>query len=91
MSNAASPSDPPPARSFVQRLVLACVPRAWGASIEADSRRWTLRCECGHERSVWAAGGVRWLAKGSPKRLLPCPACGRTTWHSTTWRDEPVD
>jgi len=69
--------------SFVQKLVLAVVPRSWGAAMEAESRAWIARCEtCGGERSIWDLGGIRWKAAGSPRRRLKCPACNRVGWHS---------
>jgi hypothetical protein len=52
--------------------------------MEAEARTWFLRCkECGHERSAWEVGGIRWKAAGNPVRYLPCPRCGRNTWHTT--------
>jgi len=68
--------------SFIQKLVISIVPRSWAASMEAESRAWKARCrECGHERSIWDLGGIRWKAAGTPRRLLPCPRCNRTTSH----------
>lgn len=64
----------------VQRLVTS-VFSPFAAAIEADSRAWKVTCPCGHTRSVWEAGGIRWLAAGEPRRLKRCEACGETTWH----------
>ena len=61
----------------------AVLPQKWFASMAAESRAWKMRCPCGHQRSVWDLGGIRWGAAGNPKRLLKCPACGRNTWHVT--------
>jgi hypothetical protein len=68
--------------SFVQRLVTALVPRSWAAAMEAESRAWLARCStCGHERSIWELGGVRWKATGKPRRMLRCPQRAHTRWH----------
>jgi hypothetical protein len=69
--------------SFFQKLLMALVPRRWADEMEAESRSWMLRCNvCGLERSVWEMGGVRWKAAGRSSRLMRCPRCGRTTWHT---------
>lgn len=47
-----------------------------------DSMAWKIKCPCGYERSVWETGGIRWKAKGNPKRLMKCPKCGKATWHT---------
>lgn len=73
--------------TFVQKLSRALLPKSWGDSIEAESRRWTLQCPCGHEISVWDAGGIRWKAVGKPYRYWPCPECG-WTWHRTYLKPE---
>lgn len=66
--------------SLVQKLVSNLLPRPWAAAIEAESRAWMMRCPCGHETSVWEAGGVRFKAAGNPVYLARCPRCG-LTWH----------
>lgn len=68
--------------TFVQRLVLALMPRRLARDIEAESRAWRLKCPCGHERTVWEAGGVRWKARGNPEWWARCPACGERRSHS---------
>lgn len=68
--------------SLIQRLFQAILPRQMAESMEADSRDWKLRCpNCGHERSFWEIGGIRWKAVGNPRNLLRCPNCGQLTWH----------
>jgi translation initiation factor 2 beta subunit (eIF-2beta)/eIF-5 len=43
-----------------QRFFKAILPRKLAEDMEAESRSWFLRCEeCGAERSVWDAGGIR--------------------------------
>jgi hypothetical protein len=69
--------------NFLQKLLMAIVPRRWADEMEAESRSWMLRCKvCGLERSVWEMGGVRWKAAGCPSRRRHCPRCGQTTWHT---------
>ncbi len=69
--------------SGIQRFLIAILPKRWAESMEAESRRWMIRCDCCHsERSVWDAGGIRWKAAGSPKQRMPCPTCGKVCWHT---------
>ena len=73
--------------SFVQKLMTSIMPRSWAQSMEAELRAWLARCEtCGHERSIWELGGIRWNAAGTPRRPLPCPTCNRTTNHEIRHR-----
>ena len=65
----------------LQRLLTALLPKRWAQSIEAESRAWMMQCSCGHETSVWDAGGIRYKAAGRPRRLRRCAACGQRTWH----------
>ena len=65
---------------LLQKIVKTLLPRRWAAAIEAESRAWVMRCPCGHETSVWEAGGIRYRAAGNPVRLARCPHCG-ITWH----------
>jgi len=69
-------------------LILAVVPAGVRASMERDSRAWKLTCPCGHTRSIWEIGGIRWKAAGEPRKLLRCPACGKLRWHRTHWQPE---
>ncbi len=69
--------------TFIQKLVTSLVPRAWAREMEAESRAWKMRCpNCNHERSIWEMGGIRWKAAGNPRRLMLCPSCGQTGWHT---------
>lgn len=63
----------------VQRLILAILPRSAARAAEEESKRWMLKCPCGHQRSIWDAGGIRWKAAGNPHRLMRCPKCGQRT------------
>ena len=66
--------------SSIQRFFVRLLPSTWARSMEADSRQWMVRCECGHQRSVWDMGGIRWKACGNPRWFLKCPACGKSSW-----------
>lgn len=65
------------------------LPRAWGESMRRDSEAWKLVCPCGHARSYWEIGGIRWKAQGNPRTLLRCPACGERTWHESIYKPLP--
>ena len=63
--------------SFVQRLVTRLMPGR-AAEIERESREWDVVCpKCGHKRSVWDVGGIRYKAASKGKRIgSTCPSCG---------------
>ncbi len=43
---------------------------------EAESREWLIQCpNCGHEVSVWDAGGIRYKARGTVYRYGKCSRC----------------
>jgi hypothetical protein len=67
--------------TFIQQLFTAVFPRSWAEAMRAESLRWMIRYPCGFERSVWECGGIRWKAKGSPRRRMVCPQCKQRTWH----------
>ena len=77
------------AMSTIQKFFLAVFPAKWAQGMEAESRAWIVKCpspSCGHERSVWELGGIRWKAAGTPKRYMKCPQCGQSGWHSVSYR-----
>lgn len=76
------------AMSLLQKIITRLVPASWAASMEAESRRWHACCPCGHVRSIWELGGIRWKGGGNPRTWLPCPACGEHTWHVVRLLDE---
>jgi ribosomal protein L37E len=80
--------DGPPGR--LQRLIARIAP-GLAKTLERSSREWHLICErCGHDRTYWDIGGIRWGARSVGKRMrLPCPACGRTEWHAVDHRPDP--
>jgi hypothetical protein len=60
----------------IQRLVSGLVPRTCGASMEAESHTWLVRClSCGFERSIWELGGVPWKASGTSWTWSRRPNC----------------
>jgi hypothetical protein len=67
--------------SALQRFIVSIVPEKWARSMEAESRQWMIRCACGHARSVWEMGGIRWKGGGRPSTYLRCPQCGQRSWH----------
>lgn len=78
--------------TLLQRCFTRLLPAAWAAAMRTESLSWHLHCsQCGAERSVWESGGIRWKARGAPKRLLVCPHCGQPTWHTLRRKsDVPV-
>lgn len=64
--------------SAVQRLLASVLPGRWAAAMERESREWRIECPaCAADGgSVWARGGVRWLAAGSPRVAGRCRSCG---------------
>ncbi len=67
--------------TLIQKFFTAILPRSWAESMRAESLSWMVQCTCGFERSVWEMGGIRWKAKGNPRRLMRCSECGQRTWH----------
>ncbi len=77
--------------SGIQRLFTRFVPKSWAESMEADSRRWMVKCpNCGFERSVWDMGGIRWKATGNPRWRMRCPNCGEMGWHTVYKKQEKI-
>ena len=63
-------------RSRVQRFVRALTPARWWQAIEAESRQWWMLCPCGARTTIFEMGGLRFKAKGHPKRVGRCSTCG---------------
>lgn len=81
-----------PQRSLTQRLALRLMPGR-AAEIERESREWLVTCpNCGHARSIWDMGGIRYKAKSRGKRMrIKCPACGERGWHPVERRPGTAD
>jgi predicted RNA-binding Zn-ribbon protein involved in translation (DUF1610 family) len=76
--------------SVMQWLILSWMPKQWAESARADSMKWRYRCpKCGHTRSVWEIGGIRWKARGNSRTFFRCPQCGRRSWHTFSYVDDP--
>lgn len=71
-----------PGLSRIQRLVTRWVGPETAAALEAHSRAWLVQCpDCGHQRSIWEIGGIRYKAAGEQRNRMRCPACGKAGWH----------
>ena len=68
---------------------MAILPPKWAAKMEAESKSWLARCACGHARSIWDLGGIRWGAAGRLKRYLTCPQCGQSSWQTVSREQQP--
>lgn len=68
--------------SFMQRFIFSFCSPARRAEMQAESERWRWTCpDCGAERSVWAAGGIRYRAYSRGKfNYMKCGVCGRRSW-----------
>jgi predicted RNA-binding Zn-ribbon protein involved in translation (DUF1610 family) len=65
-----------------QRILTGLAGPGTAAAMEAHSRAWLVRCpNCGHSRSIWELGGIRYKAAGAPRMRLHCPNCGQNGWH----------
>jgi DNA-directed RNA polymerase subunit RPC12/RpoP len=68
--------------SRTQRLLTWLAGPEGAAAMEAHSRAWVAECPaCGHRRSIWELGGIRYKAAGRPRIGLRCPQCGKWGWH----------
>jgi hypothetical protein len=75
--------------SRTQRLFIRFAGAETAAAMEAHSRAWLVKCpNCGHERSIWDLGGIRYKAAGSPRLRLSCPNCGKAGWHEVHKADD---
>ena len=65
--------------TLLQRLFLgitSVVSTDMAAEMAADSRRWVWECRnCGHRRSVWEMGGIRYKGSGRERQLETCSQC----------------
>jgi hypothetical protein len=71
--------------SRTQRFFTRFAGAETAAAMEAHSRAWLVRCpNCGHERSIWDLGGIRYKAVGNPRTRLRCPNCQQAGWHKVS-------
>jgi DNA-directed RNA polymerase subunit RPC12/RpoP len=67
--------------SLIQRMMMAILPKTWAEDMRRDSLRWHIICtDCGHKRSIWEIGGIRWKAVGNSRTYFRCVQCGKHTW-----------
>ncbi len=65
---------------MLRKLLFLLMPDR-AADIEAESREWMLQCQrCGYEVSVWDSGGIRYKARGKPRRYGKCRNCQQRSW-----------
>ncbi len=64
--------------SPLQKFFTAILPKSWADDMRRESQAWQIRCTgCGASKSIWDAGGIRWKAVSSGKRMLVrCSHCG---------------
>ncbi|MBK7448126.1 MAG: hypothetical protein IPJ47_01385 [Anaerolineales bacterium] len=63
--------------SSIQKLTKFFVSEKIFSSMETESRAWKVKCNnCGHERSIWEMGGIRWKAYGEKALYRRCSNCG---------------
>lgn len=76
--------------SWVQGLFKRLLPPRRAEDMEADSRRWAIRCpKCGFEQSYWDMGGIRWKAAGNQRTYMRCIRCGNRSWHESYRKPDP--
>ncbi|MEX1251943.1 MAG: hypothetical protein WEA77_12200 [Hyphomonas sp.] len=69
----------------LQRLILFFIPGRRRAEAETKSRAWHLVCDvCGHARSIWDLGGVRWRASGNRVTRTKYAAFKAVGFHTVT-------
>lgn len=66
-----------------QKIFKAILPASTLASMEAESRKWMVKCNvCSTERSIWEMGGIRSGASGTKTTRARCENCGKNEWHT---------
>lgn len=70
--------------SATQKFIKLFVSGPVFAAMEAESKSWMMKCpNCGHERSIWELGGIRYKAASAGKKMYrACPNCGQRGWHT---------
>jgi rRNA maturation endonuclease Nob1 len=67
--------------TFLQKMVMAVLPRKLAGKVEAESRDWMLQCPaCEREMSIWDIGGIRYKATNKVKLMSWCSRCGKYKW-----------
>jgi hypothetical protein len=69
--------------AFFQKLFKAILPASTLASMEAESRKWMVKCKvCGSEKSIWELGGIRSGASGTKTTRARCEKSAKNEWHT---------
>jgi len=63
--------------SFLQKLFSVLLPKRTYKAVETGTRKWCITCQCGHERDLWEAGGIRYGAFGNKWGFKFCSACSK--------------
>lgn len=75
---------------ILRSLILKFVSHETAERMEAESRKWKLRCKCGNETDYWSIGGLRYKAASIGKKvMIRCPKCG-LTWHEVSYDENSV-
>lgn len=73
---------------LIQKIFKAIMPAATLANMEAESRKWNVKCKtCGTERNIWEMGGIRYSATGSKTTVVRCEPCDTYRSHSVTYSE----
>jgi len=61
----------------IQKFFLKVLPQKWAEDMRKESEGWKILCDtCGHSRSVWEVGGIRWKAASVGKKTrIFCKQC----------------
>ena len=63
----------------MKKILKFVLPKKQWEKIKDESKSWFLHCpDCGYEKSVWDAGGIRVGAKAKGKKEFGyCPDCNK--------------
>lgn len=62
----------------IQKILKFILPKIWFDKIESESKKWFFVCDCGYEKSLWDAGGLRVCGYPQNKPVLGrCPVCNK--------------
>jgi len=67
--------------SFPQKLLATILPKRAFEAIQKGTQKWCITCQCGHERDLWEAGGIRYGALGNKYGFKFCNSCSKFRRH----------
>jgi uncharacterized OB-fold protein len=72
----------------LRALILRIMPRGMRERAIEESKEWFVICpSCGHARSYWEIGGLRYRARSKGKRVgHRCAECGKWGMHKVERR-----